>query len=160
MNITAESWEQLLRSVKVEDTRGGSELRSNPRVGIRARLSIIPLVNGVRGRPIAVWTRDISVDGLGFINTEPMQPRSEFLFELERKQGAGVPLRFLCTVHSCREVGGDLYCIGTSCKQLNPNEKIALAATDGNGKSLMANASISKNTESVEAERIRKAVLG
>lgn len=167
MNMTAENWEhweKVLQTVKVENAKGeNSELRSTARVGFRARLAIIPLIDGKKGRPVLVWTRDISINGFGFLHTDAMPKGFTFLVELQRAEGNGPPLWLKCTVRNCREISGDLFCIGALIKKLKPSQPAKPTSAGAEPVAVGAAAAQSSPVPGQPADelqdRIRKAML-
>src|SRR5688572_3876576 len=83
MQMTAELFEKTVRSLKVEKTKG-TEQRRHPRVGIRCRLEIFPVEESGCGKPVAVWSKDISEGGIALISPVSLAKGKQFIIRLPR----------------------------------------------------------------------------
>ena len=96
MLLTAEMYEQIVRSLR-SDVRTVQDRRKNPRVGLRARINIVPLdENRHPAEPTCVWVRDVSAGGFGLVVREMLDSGQLLIVRLERRDEA--PLSLLCEV--------------------------------------------------------------
>jgi hypothetical protein len=96
MQLTAELYQQIVRALR-SDKRTIQDRRRYPRVGLRARVNIIPLDS--RRKPMesqCVWVRDVSAGGFGLVVRQKLQPGQLFIVRLERRDEE--PLSLLCDV--------------------------------------------------------------
>src|SRR3954463_1717290 len=96
MILTADMFKQIAGTMRT-DQRAQSDRRRYPRVGVRARLTIIPL-NDQRqpSAPCNVGIRDVSAGGFGLLVTTQLQQGQLFIARLDRRDQA--PLSILCEV--------------------------------------------------------------
>ena len=57
----------------------GSQRRREPRLGVRAQVTLIPLTERQAGGPIDVPVRDLSAGGIGFLHTGPITLDDQFV---------------------------------------------------------------------------------
>src|SRR5256885_10137050 len=84
MQLTAELYHQIVRALR-SDKRTIQDRRRYPRVGLRAKINIIPLDS--RRKPMeaqCVWERDVSAGGFGTGGRKKLQPRAPFTPTLAR----------------------------------------------------------------------------
>ena len=96
MQLTAELYQQIVKALR-SDKRTIQDRRRYPRVGLRARINIIPLDS--RRKPMeaqCVWVRDVSAGGFGLVVRQKLQPGQLFIVRLERRDEE--PLSLLCDV--------------------------------------------------------------
>jgi c-di-GMP-binding flagellar brake protein YcgR len=96
MILTADMFKQIADAMRT-DQRAISDRRRYPRVGVRARMNIVPL-NDLRQpmMPCSVCVRDVSAGGFGLLVAKPLPPGQLFVARLERG-GEGI-LSLLCEV--------------------------------------------------------------
>ena len=130
--MTAESLMSILRGLRSDGLfdhgrRGGTgslsgmRRRKLPRVGVRQRLTILPLpadedapaaITGETGRKaVIVRLRNLGPRGLGMLSDKPMNLGGRFLLLLPRERGGVVHL--LGRVCRCREADAGLWDVGT-----------------------------------------------
>src|SRR5688500_19291406 len=61
----------------------GSQRRREPRLGVRAQVTLIPLTDRQAGGPVDVPVRDLSAGGIGFLHTGPITRSEEHTSELQ-----------------------------------------------------------------------------
>ncbi|MFI5377839.1 MAG: PilZ domain-containing protein [Tepidisphaerales bacterium] len=121
MQLYAELWASLIRSIRWEQRRSLPEKRKNPRVQIRARITITPLEGGQpAGSALGVWTRDVSSQGLSFTSGQHFRVQQQFMIELPGQRGA--PLRLLASTRQCRKLADRVYSIGLVCESLEMSQ--------------------------------------
>ena len=111
MELSAELFEQTIRSFKGDGSAVKKQRRAQPRVGIRCHLKIIPIEGGAAGAELDVWTRDISRGGLGIMSSQNMPVGSRFVVRFPRT-GDTSPLALVCTVKCCNQLTPGLFAIG------------------------------------------------
>lgn len=121
MELSAEVFESTLHRIKGDGGTGGVERRTKPRVGLRARIKLLPLQHGVVGAPVDVWTRDISLTGVGVITSKRMKVGDHYILTLPREQ-ADSNLVLYCTVRNCEALVTDIYAVGLSFEALRGRE--------------------------------------
>lgn len=96
MILTAEMFRQITGSMR-SDQRAQSDRRRYPRVGMRARMNIIPLTDQRQPEALcSVCVRDLSAGGFGFLVTRPLEVGQLFIVRLDRVDEG--PLSILCEV--------------------------------------------------------------
>src|SRR5829696_1591833 len=96
MNLTAEMFKQIAGTMR-SDQRTLSDRRRYPRVGVRARMNIVPLND--RRQPttaFSVSVRDVSAGGFGLLVAHQLEAGQLFIARLDRR-GEGT-LSILCEV--------------------------------------------------------------
>jgi hypothetical protein len=96
MLLSAEMYQQIVKTLK-SDTRSVQDRRKSPRVGLRAKINIIPLNS--RRLPMeaqCVWVRDVSAGGFGLVVRQKLQLGQLFIVRMERR--GEEPLSLLCDV--------------------------------------------------------------
>lgn len=106
MKLSAEQYADLLSSFEECDTRRFDN-RKAARVELKARIKIIPMIDGEPREPVHVMTCDFSARGISFIHGSEMRPGQQFITELPRKSGGTAEL--LCVVKRCKELGSDSF---------------------------------------------------
>lgn len=82
-----------------------------PRVGLRARLDIIPTTFGDEGaKRLTVWLRDISANGLGIVSSHFMSKKTEFVAIFNSDQNKCLKVPYM--VMHCTTISKGLFCIG------------------------------------------------
>jgi hypothetical protein len=96
MLLTAEMYQQIIKALK-SDPRAVQDRRRFPRVGMRAKISIVPLNSQRQPMPPEdVWVRDVSAGGFGLLARTKLQTGQLFIIRLERRDDE--PLSLLCEV--------------------------------------------------------------
>jgi hypothetical protein len=110
MQLTADTFLQIVQTLKADRGNGGRELRKAPRVGVRGRVSIaIPCKSGTR--PISVNVRDLSAAGIGLLHSDPIPKGMEILLLLPQANDvAGRAV--MCVVKRVQQLSPGLYSIG------------------------------------------------
>jgi hypothetical protein len=111
MELSAELFEQTIRSFKGDGCAAKKQRRTQPRVGIRCRLKIVPVESGVARTEIEVWTRDISRGGIGMISSQPMTVGSRFVVRFPRADDTP-SLAIVCTIRCCNRLSPGVFAIG------------------------------------------------
>lgn len=96
MLLNAQMYEQIVRSLR-SDVRTIQDRRRHPRVGLRARVNIVPLDKDRQPRePACVWVRDVSAGGFGLVVREPLELGQLLIVRLDRRDND--PLSLLCDI--------------------------------------------------------------
>lgn len=112
MKLTAETFEQLVSSLKAQGSTDKAD-RKSPRVGLQATATMVAIGEpGVAPERHTVNVRDLSPEGINILHHGVMRQGRPFVIELARISGS--PLRMLCIVRHCRMVASNpsLYSIG------------------------------------------------
>jgi len=115
MILSADVFDGILKSLKTEQPV--ADKRRSTRIGIRARVTMIPIVKGALASPIHVWCRDIAMTGIAVLVANPLKVGQQFVLQLTREDEG--PMRLLCEVTRKEKVHDDLYMIGA--KYLSPD---------------------------------------
>ena len=97
MTLTAQMFEQIATLMR-SDHRPISDRRRYPRVGVRARIHVVPL-NERREPQMAreAWVRDVSGGGFGLMDANQLTQGQLFIARLDG-HGTNPPLSMLCEV--------------------------------------------------------------
>jgi len=143
--MTAEELGQIFKQLRAEK-RDKAEKRKEGRVGVRAKIRLVPYIEGVPGKPIDVWTRDLSKGGMSVLHSQSFPQDTCFCWELKQESG-GIE-RVFARVRFCKRMTAGLYSVGLQfCdKPQAPPPQVARpsARTDALPE---------------DAERIRRAIL-
>ncbi len=101
MELTAGLFEQVLRTLRADATL--REQRQHPRVGLRVRAEVHPLISPAPPEPLQVWVRDLSLQGIGLIASVPLPVGLTFELRLKDRDSAALVVRF--RVLRCRQQG-------------------------------------------------------
>lgn len=112
MTLTAELFDQISTALKA-DRGGNRDQRGAPRVGLRAKTRIVPMLVGDTGAaPIDVWVRDLSMAGIGLIAGHPLPQGSTFSIALPTRSGEKIKLVY--KVAHCNQASATVFAIGAS----------------------------------------------
>ena len=123
MTLTAAVFKQILSSLKSDTGRRFNEQRNSPRVGVRGKISILPLT--VNQEPLEVWVRDVSVTGIGLLCPTAFPTGTRFLARFPKLDDA--PLTITYIVAHCKSVSRGLYVIGARLAEMPQRKKPPLA---------------------------------
>lgn len=114
MNITAETFLQIIKSLRSDSSNGQTrEQRKTPRVGVRGRSTItIPSKSGSKQHPVTV--RDLSVNGIGMLMVEPLVAVGEEFVLMLPSGGQQDKRQMLCKVTRFNKLSPNLYSVGAS----------------------------------------------
>jgi c-di-GMP-binding flagellar brake protein YcgR len=124
MELSAELFEQTIRIFKGDGAAVKKQRRSQPRVGVRCHLKIVPVDAGNIGEPMEVWTRDISRSGIGLMTSQRLKIGSWFVVRFPRADEEAA-LSLVCTVKCCTQISHGIYAIGATFEGI---DKSAAAA--------------------------------
>ena len=118
--LTAEMLNDIVSNLKSDSVGRAQEKRSQGRVGLRGILDVIPctFVKG-SNKPLTVWVRDISVNGIGLLASKRLDEGVEFIARFVRE--GRPPLCILYKVKYCRRVASDLVSVGASFDRVMPD---------------------------------------
>jgi hypothetical protein len=119
VDLSAKQLADILTSLRSGAGSGrakGSEKRSQPRIGVRYRTTIRPLVAaGLSLAPVRAFVRDVSAVGVGLSVPMRLTPGNSLIILLPRAVGG--PLELACLVRACVSVGKDLHQVGVTFVQ-------------------------------------------
>ena len=122
MNLSAELFDEVVTSLNAatataqaaapgyEDAGGVGQRRQAPRVGVRARVTLIPLTDRLASSAMSVPVRDLSPAGIGFLHAEKIDLDESFVVLLP--QSAGGQIAMLCEVAYWQPLAPNLFAIG------------------------------------------------
>jgi hypothetical protein len=113
MQLSLEMFNQIIAQLK-GNRDGTHDKRREPRVGLRNRVSMSPLmgVNHTPDRTYSINVRDLSRDGIGFLHQRRLIPKTFFTINLPASDEGG--LTAVYAVQHCEPLEADLYRIGGS----------------------------------------------
>jgi c-di-GMP-binding flagellar brake protein YcgR len=76
------------------------------------------------GKPLEVWTRDISAGGIGVVSPTPLPVGGNFVVRLPQAEGTAVYL--LCTVQNCTTLAKTAFVIGSTFAEFAPAPAVPL----------------------------------
>jgi hypothetical protein len=110
MQLSAELFRQMVESLQADRNDDGQ--RRRPRVGLDARVTIVPFSDRVSPSALSVTVRDLSAGGLGFLHDRKISLGEQFVLLLPEAQGK--PVVILCTVAYWQPLARDRFAIGAS----------------------------------------------
>lgn len=120
--LTAERYDQIVRSLKSDGGRHYDEKRGRPRVGVRGRVQIAQVrVDGRRLAPFDVWVRDLSARGIGIMHSRPLHPGTRFDAIFHRQDAPAMVLTYV--VAQANTVDDGLYTIGAHLVAVDDGDK-------------------------------------
>jgi PilZ domain len=119
MHLKAEQYERIVAQLRSERRH---ERRGNPRVGLRAQVTLVPCRTGVRACTHTVWIRDLSATSVGFIFQEPLEPGTYVVMMLPRTDGPTLDLLFV--VRRCSQLNNGQFSIGAGFERLITDEDL------------------------------------
>ena len=119
MTLTAAVFQQILSSLKSDTGRRFNEQRNSPRVGVRGKISILPLTHSQE--PLEVWVRDVSVTGIGLLSPQNFAPGTRLLARFPKVDDA--PLAITYVVAHCKSVSRGLFVVGARLAELPPKRR-------------------------------------
>ncbi|MGH7179949.1 MAG: PilZ domain-containing protein [Tepidisphaeraceae bacterium] len=122
MNLSAETFQSIIESIRSDQSEEfDAEKRTQPRVGLRGRVTIIPCFPGRSGKPVIAMVRDISVSGLCILHDQPIKAGQQFIVCLTDAQ-ARTTRAILCTSVRWQPLDERLFAIGaTYTRELSPH---------------------------------------
>lgn len=124
MELSSEQFAGILRSLEqLEPSReAGAELRRAPRKHYRARISVIPVIEGLEQTAVSVLLRDFSARGMCFIHSQPLRAGSQVLASFPDDSGGQTLV--LCTVAHCRTLNKQTFSMGAefTCRVPRPSD--------------------------------------
>src|SRR5688572_21983721 len=122
--LTADTFEEIVSSLRSDEARRVHEKRNRPRVGLRNSLAIFPCPHGVpAAHPVVFWVRDVSAEGLGLVGSQPFPTDMDFIAEFDR--GERPRLRVQYKVAYCKQLSRGLYSVGARLVKVLPERSSA-----------------------------------
>ena len=163
MELSAELFEKTLQELKGDGGVGGVERRNSPRVGMRCRVKLLPIVDGRVGPPLEAWTRDISRSGIGIMCPMRLKTNTHYVVSLAHQKDADKEhLVLYCTVRNCEELVRGIYVVGFSFEALRAREGAAVHPGQTAAQATPASATpapVMDKGATDEVSRIRNAIL-
>ena len=109
--LDAPAMEGAAPSATATATAADGERRREPRVGVRSKVILIPLIDGhgLGPRPVTVPVRDISAGGIGFFHSEKVGLDAQFVALLPHGKDS---VAVLCQVAYYQQLGERLFAVG------------------------------------------------
>jgi len=119
--LTADMLNDIVSNLKSDSVASRiQEKRGQGRVGLRGSVDVIPFSPTKAGnKPISIWVRDISANGIGFLAPARFEEGLEFVARFVRD--GRPPLCILYRVRYCRKVSSDLNSVGASFSRVLPD---------------------------------------
>jgi len=124
MALTAQLFQQIMKSLKSDQGRRQNEQRAKPRVGVhgRAELRCLPLTPGSKQK-ISVWVRDLSANGIGILHSKPLKAGTRFVITFPHPNEEHLNVVYI--VAHTAEVSKGLYAVGA---RMFGNPTVSVAA--------------------------------
>ena len=110
MDLTAEQFAEVLKSLGDGRHFAPSDKRRAPRVTHRCRAAITLGSQVKTGQRVSVTVKDFSPRGICLVRAEAMRNGSNFIISLGRR--GAPPVHILCTVVHCHAVSKNMHTIG------------------------------------------------
>ena len=123
------------------ENTSASEKRRAARMTVNAKVNVHLLDNNKVAKTFSALTRDISLTGVGLLQSVALSSNQNVILALPRSKG---PLFVICIVMHCRPLADGLLAVGLEFAEMASPETTALLNNDGTR----------------ETARIRESVLG
>lgn len=121
MKLSASQFLRIIDTLKSDPQLGR---RRNPRVGLRAKVNMVPCVEKGPVQRFEVWVRDLSVEGVGFVHCDELDAGSFVVLHFPAKDDTGISV--LCQVMRSHRIGPKSVDIGARIDHvLTPEELLA-----------------------------------
>jgi c-di-GMP-binding flagellar brake protein YcgR len=109
------------------DNTGASEKRCAARMTVSAKINIHIVDGGKIGRTYSALTRDISMTGMGLLQSVAVQTKQSIIIALPR---ATMPLFVIGTVMHCRPLADGLMAVGVEFSEMASKETSEMLLKD------------------------------
>jgi hypothetical protein len=117
MQLAVQDYAAIIASLKEGAQAGGHhEKRRATRMELQSKVVVAPVNNGVIGTAFCDLTRDISLTGMGLLQSVAMNRDQHLVVRLPR--GAKKALFVLCVVMHCRALADGLFGVGIEFVEL------------------------------------------
>ncbi|HWP40009.1 MAG TPA: hypothetical protein VNL70_03715 [Tepidisphaeraceae bacterium] len=137
MLLTADRFEQIVATLKADAARL-TDKRLAPRVGLRMQMEIIACAGEKAGRRYVVWLRNLSSEGMGFVNSQAIPIGTLLVACLAR--GRYEVLRILYQVVHCTRLADGQHTVGAKLLRILGPTSAAAAPKPANQSSAKARA--------------------
>ncbi len=111
VHLSTQQFAEVVEALRVEAAVSkGHERRLATRIEVHTTVQVAEFRNGVPAGDVTVLTRDISIGGIGIIQTRPLEPNEQLLVRLPRL--SRTPLVMLARATFCRRLADNIYNIG------------------------------------------------
>lgn len=130
MLLTEKVFQSIFGICILDYSDDGSERREHPRVEFGRRATIIPLTDGKPGHARIVVIRDMSLKGVGMLESEKMEQLEEFVLDVSKFVGR--PLGIRCAVERCEAggSGGTQFIVGATYEEILESAEMLIPAPD------------------------------
>lgn len=127
MHLSAQHFAEVVEALRQGSAAAsGHERRQITRIESQCQVRIARYVNGSSTEEFSVLTRDISIGGIGLLQSVPMHAGEEIVVRLPRVDRP--PLFVLSRITHCRQMADGIYGIGVQyCRLLNVDTSQAKA---------------------------------
>lgn len=121
MHLSAQHFAEVVEALRRGGSAGsGHERRQITRIEAQTQLQIARYANGASAEEITVLTRDVSIGGIGLLQSSPMKSGEQIVVRLPRIDRQ--PLFVLSKITHCRQMADGIYGIGVQFNRLlNPD---------------------------------------
>ncbi len=109
--ISAATFESILRSLRSDPPGKSSDHRKTPRVGLSGRVKIIPCSRKSERTAAVAMVRDLSTGGIGLASTKSLESGEQIILRFSAV-GHEPPKAILCEVTHSHPVEAQLFTIG------------------------------------------------
>jgi len=121
MNLTAQSFAEIVACMKTGFSGAGMEKRRASRIDVQTKVHISVFADGKIVRSLSALSRDLSFTGVGLMTAIPLERGDTFIIQLPRQ---GKPPLYLVTkVMFSRAIADSLFTIGGEFERELPNSE-------------------------------------
>jgi len=128
MLLTEKIFQSIFGMCIIDYSNDAAERREHPRVEFGRRATIFALADGNPGPATIILIRDMSLKGVGILQSERMEPLDEFVLDVSKFVGR--PLGIRCSVERCEPggSGGTQWVIGATFEEILESEERLIPA--------------------------------
>lgn len=117
MHLSAQHFAEVVYALRHSGSElSGHERRQITRIEVQCRLQIARYTSGSGGEEFTALTRDISIGGIGLLQSIQMKPGEEIVVRLPRQDRT--PLFMLSKITYCHQMADGIYGIGVQFNRL------------------------------------------
>jgi hypothetical protein len=119
MRLALLQFSEIVKSCRIKEVKSGMEHRHSLRKSVQARVQVVP-VESATPTPFTALLQDISLTGMGLLQSRPMEVGKRFVVLLPRE--GSEPLSIVCVSRFCCTLADGLYRIGAEFQQVLPKD--------------------------------------
>jgi hypothetical protein len=119
MRLALQNLSEIMKSCRQREDKAGMEQRHSLRKNVQGRVQVVP-VEGESRVPFTALLQDLSLTGMGLLQSRPMEVGKRFVALLPRD--GKDPLSIVCVSRFCAQIADGLYRIGAEFQQVLPKD--------------------------------------